>query len=204
MRRPIRTLSVAAGALTALAVLAGCQTVAPKATRAPVDRSTLAALTLADTPYAEEATDWKVKPRATLLPGGYHSRTPATVAGARVIGTAALKTMIVDDPRLVLLDVVMGDPHDSVPSAVWLKDAGTGRSFDDTVQATLSAALDRLSGGDRSRPVALFCLSVECWLSYNATLRAVHLGYTNVYWYRGGLDAWTAAGLPLAPVIPGE
>jgi rhodanese-related sulfurtransferase len=41
-----------------------------------------------------------------------------------------------------------------------------------------------------------FCSGVRCWLSYNAALRAVRGGYANVYWYRGGIDAWRAAGLP--------
>jgi rhodanese-related sulfurtransferase len=29
-------------------------------------------------------------------------------------------------------------------------------------------------------------------------LRLVALGYKHVYWYRGGLEAWRAAGLPEA------
>ena len=29
-------------------------------------------------------------------------------------------------------------------------------------------------------------------------LRAVAAGYGRVYWYRGGVDAWTAAALPTA------
>jgi rhodanese-related sulfurtransferase len=39
-----------------------------------------------------------------------------------------------------------------------------------------------------------------CWLSRNATVRTVALGYSQVYWYRGGRNAWIAAGLPLQPV----
>jgi rhodanese-related sulfurtransferase len=27
------------------------------------------------------------------------------------------------------------------------------------------------------------------------------LGYTQVLWYRGGLEAWATAQLPLAPVL---
>jgi len=39
----------------------------------------------------------------------------------------------------------------------------------------------------------------ECWESYNAALRALRLGYREVYWYRGGVASWQAAGLPLYP-----
>ena len=41
-----------------------------------------------------------------------------------------------------------------------------------------------------------YCLSAECWLSYNATLRALRLGYLDALWYRGGIEAWTDARLP--------
>ena len=36
-------------------------------------------------------------------------------------------------------------------------------------------------------------------MSYNAALRAINAGYTNVKWYRGGIEAWKAAGLPTQP-----
>ena len=35
------------------------------------------------------------------------------------------------------------------------------------------------------------------WLSVNAALRARRAGYARVGWYRGGLAAWQAAGLPV-------
>ena len=46
-------------------------------------------------------------------------------------------------------------------------------------------------------PIAFFCQGSHCWESYNASLRAIHMGYTHVYWYRGGLSAWQAAGFAL-------
>ena len=44
-----------------------------------------------------------------------------------------------------------------------------------------------------------YCQGTYCWMSYNAALRAINLGYTNVLWYRGGIEAWKQAGLPTAP-----
>ena len=44
------------------------------------------------------------------------------------------------------------------------------------------------------------CASKTCWLSYNTALRAARLGYTEVYWYRGGIEAWLASGQVLAPL----
>ena len=46
-------------------------------------------------------------------------------------------------------------------------------------------------------PMVFFCQGAHCWESYNASLRAIDLGYTNVYWYRGGLSSWQEAGLPV-------
>ena len=47
-------------------------------------------------------------------------------------------------------------------------------------------------------PVVVYCQSTHCWMSYNAALRAINMGYSNVLWYRGGIEAWQAAGLPVA------
>ena len=44
--------------------------------------------------------------------------------------------------------------------------------------------------------IVFFCLSAKCWLSHNAALRAIALGYENVHWYRGGIKAWKKARLP--------
>jgi rhodanese-related sulfurtransferase len=34
--------------------------------------------------------------------------------------------------------------------------------------------------------------------------RAIRLGYKNVLWYRGGLEAWQRAGQPLVPAGQGQ
>jgi len=31
-------------------------------------------------------------------------------------------------------------------------------------------------------------------MSYNAAVRASRMGYSQVLWYRGGIEAWKAAG----------
>ena len=46
--------------------------------------------------------------------------------------------------------------------------------------------------------LVFLCASARCWLSYNAALRAVRLGYADVRWYRGGIEAWGAGGGALA------
>jgi PQQ-dependent catabolism-associated CXXCW motif protein len=102
----------------------------------------------------------------------------------------------------VLIDVIGGRQNVSLPNAIWLRDAGVGRHLDDDVQAWFDFRLSQLTGHDKSKPLVFFCASRMCWLAHNATLRALDLGYTDVYWYRGGRDAWQAAGLPMTPVAP--
>ncbi len=89
-----------------------------------------------------------------------------------------------------------------VPEAGNGRDAGVGRHLDDDVQAWLDSHLARLTGRDKAHPLVFFRASRMCWLAPNATLRALNLVYTNVYWHRGGRDAWQAAGFPMAPVAP--
>jgi 3-mercaptopyruvate sulfurtransferase SseA len=48
----------------------------------------------------------------------------------------------------------------------------------------------------------LYSESRETWFAVNAVLRAKKMGYKNVSWYRGGLVAWQAAGLPTVPQLP--
>ena len=62
--------------------------------------------------------------------------------------------------------------------------------------------LEKLTAGRKSVPIVFFCLSSECWLSYNAGLRAIELGYTNVHWFRGGTAAWERAGFEMMEAVP--
>lgn len=50
---------------------------------------------------------------------------------------------------------------------------------------------------DKSTAVIPYCNGVKCWKSYKAAVKAKALGYTNVYWMRGGIPEWKAAGLPV-------
>lgn len=149
----------------------------------------------------DEKRDFGVPPSTELRLQGHASPTPLTIPGARVIVTTELRARL-DEPlevRPLLFDVLGEDAHSTIPGAIWLPGAGRGASFDDEVQARLAKLLQFATRGDRARSLVFFCSSRECWLSYNAALRAVRLGYRDVRWYRGGLEAWRAAGGALAP-----
>jgi PQQ-dependent catabolism-associated CXXCW motif protein len=152
---------------------------------------------------ADEDADFGVPPTRDLRLADHAAPTPRELPGARAIRTPQLKAWLQRDApdRPVLLDVVGGAGHDSIPGAVWLPGAGRGTAFDDAVQGQLARALETLGGRAGGRAFVFFCASVNCWLSYNAALRAVALGYTEVYWYRGGIEAWLDAGGELRPML---
>jgi PQQ-dependent catabolism-associated CXXCW motif protein len=106
-----------------------------------------------------------------------------------------LKAMLEQDPRPFLVDVLSGPAHRTLPGALWLHNGGLG-DFDAAEEKRYLDTVALLAGHDKTRHLVFFCSSAQCWLSYNAALRAVRAGYANVYWYRGGIEAWRAAGLP--------
>jgi len=150
--------------------------------------------------FADAERDWGVTPTRDIRQPPYSAPTPRQVPGAEPISTTELQTMLTAVPAPVLVDVASGDGHVTLLGAYWLPGAGRGNHYFDPLQAQLAGYLDQLSQGDKSRPLVFFCVNAQCWLSYNASLRAVALGYARVYWYRGGIEAWREAGLPLAKV----
>ena len=148
--------------------------------------------------YANESRDWGIAPTNQLRQQPYHGPTPIQIPGAQVMQTRQLQAMLAGPASPILIDVLSDPGHLTLAGAVWLSGAGRGANFLDPVQSVLTQLLRQLSGGDKSKPMVFFCASAECWLSYNAALRAVAAGYSRVYWYRGGVEAWVAAGLPTA------
>lgn len=148
-------------------------------------------------PFSAEDKDWGIAPQDVIRKGSYHAPTPVILPGAKVVATHALAQSLQGNSKPILINVLTGAWVNALPGSVWLSGAGQGAGFDDATQARMAKRLDELTGGDKTKPVVFYCLSSECWLSYNAALRAQRLGYANVGWYRGGIDSWKAAGLPV-------
>ena len=141
--------------------------------------------------YSYEDKDWGTAPTTTIRSRQFHSPTPLTVPGARTIKTVDLKAMLGGLNPPVVIDVLNGKPHPTVPGAHWMPWAGFQLARKERIE--FEEALAKLTGGNKAKPIAFLCLSSECWLSYNSSLHAVDLGYTDVLWYRGGVEAWKGA-----------
>ncbi len=143
-----------------------------------------------------ERQDLGVAPTAQLHTGAMHGPTPNEIPGGQVITTQGLKQLIDGKQApLLLLDILGG--QQVIPGAQFAVPAAQPGSFGDTTQQQFGQFLQQATRGNKEMPLVLYCQSRECWMSYNAALRAINLGYTNVLWYRGGIEAWQAAGLPV-------
>lgn len=140
----------------------------------------------------------------------YRSPTPDHLPGAIIVDTPALQSLLNQVPAPVLIDVyrrqwlqgrfIEDQPHANLPGSKWLPNTGDG-DLTPQWQGYFARHLYNYTAGDLTRPLVFYCRS-DCWLSWNAVKRAANLGYTSVYWYRDGLDAWEAAKLPVMAATP--
>lgn len=140
-----------------------------------------------------ERQDFGVAPTNQLHDGAMHGPTPTSIPGGQVITTKGVVSLLQGGqaPALVL-DVLGG--QEVIPGSQAAVPAHQAGSFTDQTQQQFGQYLQQATGGRKDYPIVLYCASTQCWMSYNASLRAINLGYTNVLWYRGGLEAWKAAG----------
>lgn len=142
----------------------------------------------------------------------YRAPVPDTAPGARTIGIPEVQTLA--RQGALLLDV-MGlktyqltpdgqfltpERRDSLPGAVWLPVVGWGR-LEPWQQDYLDSNLTRLTKADKAHPIVVFC-KVDCWVSWNVVKRLNAVGYSSLYWFPGGADAWADAGLSTQRVLP--
>jgi adenylate cyclase len=144
--------------------------------------------------HAEEDADFGVASDNKLHEdlGGL---TPTTAPGARTIRTPELQRLLVERKPIVI------DPSEcswgfSIPGAIELRRASWGGSTSDPVEGRLGRKMQELTKGDFSAPIVAVGWNSERFDGRNLALRLVALGYTQVYWYRGGREAWEVDGLP--------
>lgn len=141
-----------------------------------------------------EGQDFSIAPTDRLHVDPMHAPTPTQLPGGKVLSTEALNALYQRSPGTFLIFDVLGG-QEGLPGAQNALPAGRSGSFTDETQRDFGNYLQQVTRGKKDLPLIFYCQSVQCWMSYNAALRAVNLGYTQVWWYRGGIEAWQAAGL---------
>jgi tetratricopeptide (TPR) repeat protein len=144
--------------------------------------------------HADEDADFGVTVDADLHQN-FAGLTPIAAPGAQTIRTADLVTLLAER-KPVVIDVMSYFWGTSIPGAVALKEAGAGGRLTDPGQDRLRRKISELTAGDLSKPIVAVGWNSERFDGRNLALRLAAMGYTNVYWYRGGREAWEANGLP--------
>ena len=157
-------------------------------------------------PTVDEPEDYRM--------GEYRKPVPATLKGAKVVSAQDAGKMW-NDGSAVFIDVYPYAPkppnlpagtiwrepqHFSIENAKWLANVGYGVLSAET-EAYFKSHLEKLTGGDKAKALVFFCVR-NCWMSWNAAKRALTYGYTNVYWFSEGTDAWQEDGLPIDQAHP--
>ena len=146
---------------------------------------------------AFETRDFGVPPTDQLRNGQFHAATPTAIPGGNFVSTQGLAEALQGGVQMILIDVLGGEY--ALPNAYMAPGLAQAGSFQDRNQQQAAQWLSQITGGNRNIPIVIYCSDPQCWLSYNAALRTINAGYSEVYWYRGGLRAWQMAGLPTQP-----
>nr|WP_295786625.1 rhodanese-like domain-containing protein [Rhodoferax sp.] len=119
--------------------------------------------------------------------------TPTALPGAKVVTYAEVQKLVEQGATLVDTRTEKEFKAKHIPLAVFvpyheksLKDVVFDAALDDF------SSLERL---DKTKPIIFSCNGAECWKSYKASKFALTKSFGDVYWFRGGLPEWEAAGL---------
>jgi hypothetical protein len=126
----------------------------------------------------------------TRCDDGDFAPTPGSLAGGRLIETTELIRRRRSDAVPLIIDVGRG--AGVIDGAVWWN---AGLTLQDAQDFAVTTA-DRMSRGSKDAPVVLAGDGSSGCASYRAAGALIAKGYRNVLWYRGGEEAWAAAGQP--------
>ena len=113
--------------------------------------------------------------------------SPETIQGTRIVNSEQLIEAVSDTPGLVLIDSrVAADRNDGfIEGSVNLTDT-------DTSCASLAGIVPGMAS-----PVLFYCNGIRCGRSAKAAEVAVACGYSNVLWFRNGMEEWVAKEYPV-------
>ncbi|WP_297528874.1 rhodanese-like domain-containing protein [Thiohalobacter sp.] len=114
--------------------------------------------------------------------------TPENIEGTTRITAEELIELASSKPDLVIIDARKASDHEKghIEGSIGLPDTETN-------EASLAAHIP-----SKDTPVVFYCNGVKCGRSVKSAKMAVALGYSDVYWFRGGWAEWTDKGYPVA------
>lgn len=144
--------------------------------------------------------DTRIVPTSSMRLGpNFGGETPMSIPGGKLVGTIELAAKMSTSQPPIIISSMGGST--GIPGAVDLSYSSSGGTYTDTIQQQFEKDLYSLTNGNKRKELVFYCHHNQCWMSYNSALRAIHLGYQNVYWYRGGINSWIKSGAPLDWVL---
>ena len=117
--------------------------------------------------------------------GSYLS--PDTIEGATTIDAERLIELVNRDRGVILIDSRLRTDRNMgfIPGSISLPDTLTD-----------CASLARIIP-EKSSTVVFYCNGPRCQRSDKAVMIASTCGYSNIHWFRGGMESWRAATYPI-------
>lgn len=113
---------------------------------------------------------------------------PDNIPGTQKVSATDIIDLVETEPNLVIID--SRKPADR-EAAGWIPGAMALPNFETTPE-TLAELL-----ASKDSPVLFYCNGPKCGRSGDAAQKAIDAGYTNIYWFPGGWEDWSNAGLPV-------
>ena len=115
-------------------------------------------------------------------------KSPDSIEGATKINSEELIELVNDVENLVLIDSreTSNRTFGYIEGSVGLQDTDTNcESLKNVIESTQSS-------------VVFYCNGPKCGRSVTAANIALSCGYSNLFWFRGGIEEWRHKSYPLA------
>lgn len=114
--------------------------------------------------------------------------SPEMIEGAHRIEAEELIQLVDQDKIRIIIDSRISSDRKLgfIPGSISLQDT-------DTNCESLASLIPQ-----KSDAVVFYCNGPQCRRSDNAVAIAADCGYSNIYWFRGGIEAWRADNYPLS------
>ncbi|MCI4412063.1 MAG: rhodanese-like domain-containing protein [Thiotrichales bacterium] len=119
--------------------------------------------------------------------------TPMSLSGTEMVDAAKAKTLIAAGALPVDFRVAAEYADSHIKGAInvpYKEKSAKAVDFDASLDKVDLSALP----ADKNAAIVAYCNGPECWKGYKGAESAVKAGYKKVYWFRGGLPEWKAAG----------
>lgn len=113
--------------------------------------------------------------------------TPENIQGTTRVNADEVINLVESMPDLTIIDARKTSDREKgyIEGSIGLPDTETDED----------ALAMHITGKDT--PVLFYCNGVKCGRSVKSAKLAVSLGYSKVYWFRGGWAEWVENGLPV-------